>query len=292
MPRATSSCSPRRRTATGSRVPCTRTATGSSCVEQNRPPTLAEQLTGKRSLTQVGRALDELGIRWIGARSPQAKGRVERLWGTLQDRLVTELRLAGAATLEDANAVLPRTCPGTTRGSPCRRRPRARLAADARRPQRPRRCSASTIPAGSPTTPRSAGRAGRSPCRADRDGRSWAGRSVIAPGAARRQPVGQPRGGRVPAAGGTARCRAAPGPPPLGARRGRTRPRPRAPSRSRAGRAPPPRASPAARRPPLAPATSGPRPVTELLADYADRFTGRRHPLYSSVSSASESVTP
>jgi len=44
----------------------------------------------------VGRALDELGIRSIAARSPQAKGRIERLWGTFQDRLVTELRLAGA----------------------------------------------------------------------------------------------------------------------------------------------------------------------------------------------------
>jgi len=75
-------------------------------VEKNRAPTLAEQLSGKRSLTQVGRVLDELDIRWIGARSPQAKGRVERLWGTFQDRLVTELRLAGAATLEEANDVL------------------------------------------------------------------------------------------------------------------------------------------------------------------------------------------
>lgn len=76
-------------------------------VERNRPPTLAEQLTGKRSLTQVGRALDEAGIAWIGARSPQAKGRVERLWGTLQDRLVAELRLAGITTIEAANAFLP-----------------------------------------------------------------------------------------------------------------------------------------------------------------------------------------
>lgn len=42
----------------------------------------------------------------MAARSPQAKGRVERLWGTAQDRLVVELRLAGAATLEQANAVL------------------------------------------------------------------------------------------------------------------------------------------------------------------------------------------
>ncbi len=74
--------------------------------DPNRPPTLAEQLTGRRSLTQVGRALDDLGIRWIGARSPEAKGRVERLWGTLQDRLTSELRRAAVATLEDANELL------------------------------------------------------------------------------------------------------------------------------------------------------------------------------------------
>lgn len=76
-------------------------------VEKNRAPTLAEQLTGKRSLTQVGRALDEAGVGWIGAHSAEAKGRVERLWGTLQDRLVTELRLAGITTIEAANAFLP-----------------------------------------------------------------------------------------------------------------------------------------------------------------------------------------
>ncbi|MBI2776572.1 MAG: ISNCY family transposase [Chloroflexi bacterium] len=76
-------------------------------VEQNRAPTLAEQLTGKRSLTQVGRALDAAGVAWIGAHSPQAKGRVERLWGTLQDRLTAELRLAGITTIEAANAFLP-----------------------------------------------------------------------------------------------------------------------------------------------------------------------------------------
>src|SRR5450759_4009292 len=76
-------------------------------VERNRTPTLTEQLTGRRSLTQVGRALDEAGIAWIGARSPEAKGRIERLWGTLQDRLVTELRLAGITTIEAANTFLP-----------------------------------------------------------------------------------------------------------------------------------------------------------------------------------------
>lgn len=71
------------------------------------PPTLEEELAGGRLPTQVGRALEELAIRPIFALSPQAKGRVERLWGTLQDRLVAELRLAGAASLEQANAVLP-----------------------------------------------------------------------------------------------------------------------------------------------------------------------------------------
>jgi hypothetical protein len=66
-----------------------------------------EQLRGHtRPPTQVGRALRELGIQWIPAHSPQAKGRVERLWGTFQDRLVSELRLAKARTLDDANAVL------------------------------------------------------------------------------------------------------------------------------------------------------------------------------------------
>lgn len=68
--------------------------------------TVAERLTGKRDLTQFGRLLEEIDIRSISARSPQAKGRVERLWGTFQDRLVSELRLAGVSTIEEANRVL------------------------------------------------------------------------------------------------------------------------------------------------------------------------------------------
>ena len=56
--------------------------------------------------TQFSRAMEELGVQLIFARSPQAKGRVERTAGTLQDRLVTELRLAGAVTIDDANRVL------------------------------------------------------------------------------------------------------------------------------------------------------------------------------------------
>jgi len=69
--------------------------------------TLAEELRGRQDPTQVGRALAALGIEAIYALSPQAKGRIERLWGTLQDRLVAELRLAGITTLGAANAFLP-----------------------------------------------------------------------------------------------------------------------------------------------------------------------------------------
>src|SRR4249919_105876 len=67
--------------------------------------TLEEQLAGKQDPTQFGRLLEELEITSIAARSPQAKGRVERLFGTLQDRLVIELRLADARTLEQAQQV-------------------------------------------------------------------------------------------------------------------------------------------------------------------------------------------
>jgi len=70
------------------------------------PDTLAEQLVGKRQPTQVGRAMQQLGIASVTARSPQAKGRIERLFGTLQDRLLVELRLAGVQTLEQANRFL------------------------------------------------------------------------------------------------------------------------------------------------------------------------------------------
>jgi transposase len=70
--------------------------------------TLEEELRGEQDPTQVGRALKSLEIEVIYALSPQAKGRVERLWGTLQDRLVSELRLAGASTTAEANAVLER----------------------------------------------------------------------------------------------------------------------------------------------------------------------------------------
>jgi transposase len=70
--------------------------------------TIEEELAGKRQPTQFGRALDQLGITFLVAQSPQAKGRIERLWGVLQDRLCSELRLARACDLDSANRVLRR----------------------------------------------------------------------------------------------------------------------------------------------------------------------------------------
>src|SRR6202162_2500365 len=74
-----------------------------------------EQLAGRQLPTQFGRALDQLGVTYIAAQSPQAKGRIERLWGTFQDRLTSELRLAGAANLDAANQVLRRFLPDHNR---------------------------------------------------------------------------------------------------------------------------------------------------------------------------------
>jgi hypothetical protein len=70
------------------------------------PQPLPEQLRGDPLRTQFGRALSELGIEWIAAHSPQAKGRIERLFETLQDRLVKEMRLAGIDSIEAANHFL------------------------------------------------------------------------------------------------------------------------------------------------------------------------------------------
>ena len=65
--------------------------------------------------TQFGRAMEELGIQLIFTLSPQAKGRVERTAGTFQDRLITDLRLAGATTVEQAKAVLQQFLPRCNR---------------------------------------------------------------------------------------------------------------------------------------------------------------------------------
>jgi len=75
---------------------------------RHTPITLKEQLRGASAPTQVGRVLRELGIRWIPASSPQGKGRIERLFGTFQDRLLAELRLADVRDLTTANAFLRR----------------------------------------------------------------------------------------------------------------------------------------------------------------------------------------
>jgi hypothetical protein len=69
--------------------------------------TLEEELQGAQHPTQFGQILRDLGIGYIAAHSPQAKGRIERLWETLQDRLVAELRLRGIQTLAAAEAFLP-----------------------------------------------------------------------------------------------------------------------------------------------------------------------------------------
>jgi len=69
--------------------------------------TLAEEVQGYQDPTHFGRMLQALGIGFIRAYSPQAKGRIERLWDTLQDRLTSELRLRGISTLDAGNAFLP-----------------------------------------------------------------------------------------------------------------------------------------------------------------------------------------
>jgi len=67
---------------------------------------LEEELAGRQRPPQFGQMLEELAVRFIAATSPQAKGRIERLWGTLQDRLTAELRLQGHTTVEAAQAYL------------------------------------------------------------------------------------------------------------------------------------------------------------------------------------------
>ena len=70
-----------------------------------------DEVAGIESLSQFERALKELGVEVIHALSPQAKGRVERLFGVLQDRLVKEMRLRGITTKDEANAFLEEYLP-------------------------------------------------------------------------------------------------------------------------------------------------------------------------------------
>jgi transposase len=76
-------------------------------VRNDRHWSLEEELAGRRQPTQFGQMLEELGIHYIAALSPQAKGRIERHWQTLQDRLPAELALRGIRTLEGFDAFLP-----------------------------------------------------------------------------------------------------------------------------------------------------------------------------------------
>ena len=69
--------------------------------------TIEEQLNGReKGITQFGRIVEELGIEMFPASSPQAKGRIERLWETLQSRLTTEFRINNIKTIEEANIFL------------------------------------------------------------------------------------------------------------------------------------------------------------------------------------------
>ena len=100
---------------------------------------LEEELQGAQHPTQFGQVLRDLGIGYIAAHSPQAKGRIERLWATLQDRLVAELRLHGITTARRRRGVpahLPRRPqpplrprPGRGRGRLAPAAPRSRRAA-------------------------------------------------------------------------------------------------------------------------------------------------------------------
>jgi transposase len=72
----------------------------------NKPAVEASDEAVKEETTQIGRALKELGVGWIAAHSPQAKGRIERFFGTAQDRLGKGLRIAKASRLEEANRYL------------------------------------------------------------------------------------------------------------------------------------------------------------------------------------------
>lgn len=83
-----------------------------STYKTTRQPDTEELLKGERAHTQFERAAKELGVKIMHAHSPQAKGRIERAFGTLQDRLVKEMRLKGIETKEEANHYLESYLPG------------------------------------------------------------------------------------------------------------------------------------------------------------------------------------
>lgn len=93
-------------TATRYGLPLTIYADRHTIFQSPKQPTIEQELAGDVPRSQFARLLAELNIRLIAAHSPQAKGRIERLWQTFQDRLVKELRQAGATTLAEANQLL------------------------------------------------------------------------------------------------------------------------------------------------------------------------------------------
>lgn len=82
-----------------------------STYKGNKKPTIEDELLNRESLSQFGRALDELGVHLIHAQSAPAKGRVERLFKTFQDRLVKEMRLSNIKTIAEGNEFLSRYLP-------------------------------------------------------------------------------------------------------------------------------------------------------------------------------------
>jgi hypothetical protein len=76
-----------------------------------KKPSIEDELLNREALTQFGRALQELGVDFIHAHSPQAKGRIERLFRTFQDRLIKEMRLQNIKTMEEANVFLENYLP-------------------------------------------------------------------------------------------------------------------------------------------------------------------------------------
>jgi len=77
-----------------------------STYKSQAKATIEDELAGRKPLSQFERGVKELGVRFIHARSPQAKGRIERLFKTFQDRVVKEMRLAGISSIKDGNKFL------------------------------------------------------------------------------------------------------------------------------------------------------------------------------------------
>ena len=77
-----------------------------STYKSLKKPTIEDELTGKKSLSQFERAVEELGTRFIHAQSAPAKGRIERMFKTFQDRVIKEMRLADVSSIKEANRFL------------------------------------------------------------------------------------------------------------------------------------------------------------------------------------------